>query len=34
MQKRARDIAESQLIDRARSKFLRVLEGLRVLMRK
>ena len=33
MEKRARDIAESQLVDRARSKFLRVLEGLRIMMR-
>jgi hypothetical protein len=33
MEKRARDIAETQLVDRARNKFLRVLEGLRVLMR-
>ncbi len=33
MEKRARDVAESQRVDRARSKFLRVLEGLRVLMR-
>jgi hypothetical protein len=33
MEKRARDIAETQLVDRARSKFLRVLEGLRILMR-
>jgi hypothetical protein len=34
MEKRARDTAENQLVDRARSKFLRVLEGLRVMMRK
>jgi hypothetical protein len=33
MEKRARDIAESQLVDRARSKFLRLLEGLRIMMR-
>lgn len=33
MEKRARDIAESQLVERARSKFLRVLEGLRIMMR-
>ena len=33
MEKRARDTAESQLVSRAHSKFLRVLEGLRVLMR-
>jgi hypothetical protein len=31
--KRARDTAETQNIDRARSRFMRVLEGLRVLMR-
>jgi hypothetical protein len=34
MEKRARDIAENQLVDRARSRFLRVLEGLRVMMRQ
>jgi hypothetical protein len=33
MEKRARDVAESQQVDRARNRFLRVLEGLRVLMR-
>ncbi len=33
MEKRARDIAQNQLVDRARNRFLRVLEGLRVLMR-
>lgn len=33
MEKRARDIAETQLVDRARIRFMRVLEGLRVLMR-
>ncbi len=32
MAKRARDIAETQIVDRARNRFLRVLEGLRVLM--
>jgi hypothetical protein len=34
MEKRARDIAENQLVDRARSRFLRVLEGLRVMTRQ
>ena len=33
MEKRARDIAETQLIERARNRFLRVLDALRVLMR-
>ena len=33
MEKRARDTAETQLVERARHKFLRVLEGLRVMMR-
>jgi hypothetical protein len=33
LEKRARDIADNQLIDRARRRFLRVLEGLRVMMR-
>ena len=33
MEKRARDTAETQLVERARSKFLRVLEGLRMMMR-
>lgn len=33
MEKRARDIAENQLVGRARARFLRVLEGLRVMMR-
>ena len=32
MEKRARDVAETQCVDRARNRFLRVLEGLRVLM--
>lgn len=30
--KRARDVAETQLADRARNRFMRVLEGLRILM--
>ena len=34
MEKRARDIAETQLVERARNRFLRVLDALRVLMRK
>ncbi len=34
MEKRARDVAETQCVDRARNRFLRVLEGLRVLMHK
>ena len=33
MEKRARDTADTQRINRARGRFLRVLEGLRVLMR-
>jgi hypothetical protein len=31
--KRARDIAETQLVERARNRFMRVMEGLRILMR-
>jgi hypothetical protein len=31
--KRARDVAETQLVERARNRFMRVLEGLRILMR-
>jgi hypothetical protein len=30
--KRARDVAETQLVERARNRFMRVLEGLRILM--
>ncbi len=33
LEKRARDIAENQLVERARIRFTRVLEGLRVLMK-
>ncbi len=33
LEKRSRDRAESQRIDRARGRFLRVMEGLRVMMR-
>lgn len=31
--KRARDVAETQLVERARNRFMRVMEGLRILMR-
>ena len=33
MEKRSRDTAETQLVERARNRFLRVLDALRVLMR-